>query len=149
MDSLKDLISQIKNKSKQDVDTDTNQSKLFDTSKLETNPNKMFGDKHKYISKEYQLYGLRLSNKLNDKERATMYIKWAKEKPRGLLEQALSFTMDYPDAQDKSRIFMWKVKELEKEYEVKKESDNDKEKKEEKTNKKSSKKKKTTRKLPL
>jgi KaiC/GvpD/RAD55 family RecA-like ATPase len=78
-----------------------------------------------------------------------MYIKWAKEKPRGLLEQALSFTMDYPDAQDKSRIFMWKVKELEKEYEVKKESDNDKEKKEEKTNKKSSKKKKTTRKLPL
>jgi hypothetical protein len=150
MDSLKDLISQIKNKSKQDVDTDTNQSKLFDTSKLETNPNKMFGDKHKYISKEYQLYGLRLSNKLNDKERATMYIKWAKEKPRGLLEQALSFTIDYPDAQDKSRIFMWKVKELEKEYEEEKESDKEnKEEKKEKSDKKPSKREKTTRKLPL
>jgi hypothetical protein len=141
MDSLKDLISQIKNKSKQDVDTDTNQSKLFDTSKLETNPNKMFGDKHKYISKEYQL---------NDKERATMYIKWAKEKPRGLLEQALSFTIDYPDAQDKSRIFMWKVKELEEEYEEEKESDKEnKEEKKEKSDKKPSKRKKTIRKLPL
>jgi hypothetical protein len=110
----------------------------------------MFGDKHKYISKEYQLYGLRLSNKLNDKERATMYIKWAKEKPRGLLEQALSFTIDYPDAQDKSRIFMWKVKELEKEYEEEKESDKEnKEEKKEKSDKKPSKREKTTRKLPL
>lgn len=149
MDSLKDLISQIRNKGKQDIDTDANQSELFDTSKLETNPNKMFGDKHKYISREYQLYGLRLANKLGDKERATMYIKWAKEKPRGLLEQALSFTIDYPDAQDKSRIFMWKVKELEKENEEEKESNKNREKKEEKTNKKASKKKKTTRKLPL
>jgi hypothetical protein len=153
MDSLKDLISQIRNKGKQDIDTDTNQSELFDTSKLETNPNKMFGDKHKYISREYQLYGLRLASKLGDKERATMYIKWAKEKPRGLLEQALSFTIDYPDAQDKNRIFMWKVKELEKENEEEKESkekeEENKKEKEEKTNKKPLKKKKTTQKLPL
>jgi hypothetical protein len=120
MDSIKDLISQIRKKGNQVEKDDTNQSKLFDTSKLKTNPNKMFGNKHKYISKEYQLYGLRLSNKLDDKERATMYIKWAKEKPRGILEQALSFTSDYPNVKDKSRIFMWKVKELEKEYEKKK-----------------------------
>ena len=120
MDSIKDLISQIRKKGNQVEEEDTNQSKLFDTSDLKTNPNRMMGDKHKYISREYQLYGLRLSNKLNDKKRATMYIKWAKEKPRGLLEQALSFTSDYPNAQDKSRICMWKVKELEEEYRQKK-----------------------------
>jgi hypothetical protein len=128
MDSIKDLISQIKKKSNQVEEDDTNQSKLFDTSKLKTNPNRMMGDKHKYISREYQLYGLRLSNKLDDKERATMYIKWAKEKPRGILEQALSFTIDYPNVQDKSRIFMWKVKELEEEYALKKNKDSKQEK---------------------
>lgn len=116
MDSIKDLISQIKERGNEEEEGDTNQSKLFDTSKLKTNPKQMMGDKHKYISTEYQLYGLRLANKLDDKARTTMYIKWAKEKPRGILENALSFTIDYPNAKDKSRIFMWKVKELEEEY---------------------------------
>ena len=133
----------MKNRSPQEKEDETDQSKLFDTSELKTNPNKMFGNKHKYISKEYQSYGLRLAGKLGDKKRATMYIKWAKEKPRGVLEQALSFTVDYPNAVDKSRIFMWKVKELEKEYEKEnnKESDNQKNKKTKKRNIK--------RKLPL
>jgi len=44
-----------------------------------------------------------------------MYIKWAKEKPRAILEIAYSFAIDYPNAKDRSRIFMWKVKELENE----------------------------------
>jgi hypothetical protein len=127
MDSIKDLISEIRNRGNQEEESDSNQSKLFDTSSLKNNPKKMMGDRYKYISKEYQVYGLRLSNKLGDKERATMYIKWAKEKPRGILEQALSFTIDYPNAGDKSRIFMWKVKELEKQYEDKKGEGNKKE----------------------
>jgi hypothetical protein len=113
MESIKDLVLQIKKENQREKDE--NQSELFDIDKLENNPKRVFGNKHKYISKEYQLYGLRLAGKLGDKSRATMYIKWAKEKPRGILERALSFTMDYPDAKDKSRIFMWKVKELEKE----------------------------------
>ena len=50
-----------------------------------------------------------------------MYIKWAKEKPRAILDRAMSFTSDYPNAKDKSRIFMWKVKELEREYKLMKE----------------------------
>lgn len=115
MDSIKDIVSQFKKENAPEEKEDGNQSKLFDTSKLKTNPKKMFGNKHKYISKEYQSYGLRLAGKLNDMNRATMYIKWAKEKPRGILERALSFTIDYPGAKNKSRIFMWKVKELEKE----------------------------------
>ena len=118
MDSIKDILSQIK-KDNDPSKEDQNQSSLFDISKLETNPKKIFGNKHKYISKEYQAYGLRLAGKLGDKQRATMYIKWAKEKNRGILEQALSFTSDYPNAKDKSRIFMWKVKELEKELKAK------------------------------
>ncbi len=61
------------------------------------------------------MYGLRLAGKLDDKKRVTMYIKWAKEKPRAILEMAYSFTIDYPNAKDKSKIFMWKVKELENE----------------------------------
>ena len=94
---------------------------MFDVDELETNPKKLFGDKHKYISKEYQVCGLRLAGKLDDKKRATMYIKWAKEKPRAILDRAMSFTSDYPNAKDKSRIFMWKVKELEREYKLMKE----------------------------
>lgn len=126
MDSIKDIISQIQKDSKSlSHDTDNSQSKLFDTDSLATNPKRLFGDKHKYISKEYQSYGLRLAGKLGDMKRATMYIKWAKEKPRAILEQALSFSSDYPKAKDKTRIFMWKVKELENEYRSKKEDKKD------------------------
>jgi hypothetical protein len=49
-----------------------------------------------------------------------MYIKWAKDKPRSFLESAYRFTADYPHAKDKSRLFMWKIKELEEESKEKK-----------------------------
>ncbi|NMC09053.1 hypothetical protein GYA44_01850 [Candidatus Microgenomates bacterium] len=119
MDSIKDILSQIQNELPKETN-DEGQSKLFDTDKLKTNPKKLFGEKHKYISQEYQAFGLRIAGKLGDKQRMTMYIKWAKEKPRAILEQALSFTSDYPNAKDKIRIFMWKVKQLEDEYKAKK-----------------------------
>jgi len=119
MDSIKDILSQIQQEQTSKEKYDNQQSKLFDTEKLKTNPKKLFGDKHKYISQEYQAYGLRIAGKLGDKQRMTMYIKWAKEKPRAILEQALSFTSDYPNAKDKIRIFMWKVKQLENEYKEK------------------------------
>lgn len=112
MDSIKEILDQIKDKPEEDI---SNQSKLFDTNKLKTNPKKILSNKHKYISQEYQIYGLRLAGKLGDTKRATMYIKWAKEKPRVVLEMAYSFAIDYPNAKDRSRIFMWKVKELENE----------------------------------
>lgn len=122
MESIKDILSQIQDQNSSDEEEE--QSKLFDMSKIKTNPKKSFGDRHKYISKEYQVYGLRLASKLDDKKRATMYIKWAKEKPRGILDRALGFTADYPNAKDKSRIFMWKVKQLEEEYDKSKKSKN-------------------------
>ena len=117
MDSIKDILKNLKREEK----GDDSQSELFDTSSLSKNKN-ILNDKHKYVSKEYQYYGLRLAGKLGDSKRVTMYIKWAKEKPRVILEQAFSFAIDYPSAKDRSRIFMWKVKELESESKKKKES---------------------------
>ena len=113
MDSIKDILNQLKKDNEQEEDE--KQPSLIDTQQLATNPNKLFGNKHKYVTTEYQVYGLRLAGKLGDKKRATMYIKWAKEKPRAILEIAYSFAIDYPNAKDRSRIFMWKVKELENE----------------------------------
>jgi len=113
MDSIKDILNQLKKDNEKE--SDEKQPSLIDTQLLETNPKKLLGNRHKYVSKEYQVYGLRLAGKLGDRERTTMYIKWAKEKPRAILEIAYSFAIDYPNAKDRSRIFMWKVKELENE----------------------------------
>lgn len=119
MDSVKDILKNLRSEEKEKV----LQEELFDTSSF-SKRKVVLNDKHKYISKEYQYYGLRLAGKLGDSKRVTMYIKWAKEKPRAILEQAFSFAIDYPSAKDKSRIFMWKVKELEKEYNSKKKEKN-------------------------
>lgn len=127
MDSIKDILLNIqkKNTTSEQSTEEEQQPKLFDTDSLATNPKKLFGDKHKYISKEYQLYGLRLSRKLQDEKRATMYIKWAKTKPRAILETAYSFTSDYPNAKNKARIFMWKVKDLENAHKTNQENKKD------------------------
>lgn len=68
--------------------------------------------KNKYVSKEFQDYGLFLANKLSDIKYLSMYIKLAKNTPRGLLEQALSFAIDYPNAKNKGKIFLWKLTNL-------------------------------------
>ncbi len=115
MDSIKDILNQIVRKG----DSEKDQGELFDTEQYSKKKNILNDDKHKYISKEYQYYGLRLAGKLGDSKRATMYIKWAKEKPRVILEQAFSFAIDYPNAKDRSKLFMWKVKQLEAEREQK------------------------------
>jgi len=115
MESIKDILSKIRENKREDKP----QKELFDTGRY-SKKQVVINDKHKYISKEYQYYGLRLAGKLGDQKRATMYIKWAKEKPRAILEQAYSFAIDYPNAKDRSRIFMWKVKEIEEELKKKK-----------------------------
>jgi hypothetical protein len=114
MDSIGDIITQLKKqvsddqKDKQEKD----QEELFDTSEY-TSAKYIHGKKKGYVTKEYQSYGAWLSNALDDKKRMSMYIKWAKDKPRAILESAYRFTADYPNAKDKSRLFMWKVKDLE------------------------------------
>ncbi len=69
-------------------------------------------DKKKYITKEFQDYGYRLAVALGDLRNKSLYIKLAKEAPRGMLEEALSFVKDASNVRSKPRLFMWKLKEL-------------------------------------
>ncbi len=68
----------------------------------------------KYISREFQAYGIFLSETLGDYTHKALYIRLAKTVPRAILEKALSFVKD-SNARNKGRLFMWKMKELRKE----------------------------------
>ncbi len=65
----------------------------------------------KYISREFQSYGIYLSEQLNDIKHKALYIKLAKTLPRALLEKALSYTKD-SNFKRKGALFMWKLKQL-------------------------------------
>ena len=68
----------------------------------------------KYISREFQSYGIYLAETLGDYTHKSLYIRLAKTVPRAILEKALSFVKD-AKATSKARLFMWKMKELRKE----------------------------------
>jgi hypothetical protein len=68
----------------------------------------------KYISREFQKYGYDLAQELGDMKHKSLYIKLAKETPRGLLESAKSFVLDAKNAKNKGSLFMWKLNELKK-----------------------------------
>lgn len=68
----------------------------------------------KYISREFQQYGYDLAEELGDLTHKALYIKLAKETPRGLLEAARSFVKDAVNARSKGRLFMWKLKGVKK-----------------------------------
>lgn len=67
----------------------------------------------KYVSREFQSFGIYLSEELNDPKRKSLYIKLAKELHRSILEKALSYVTD-SNARNKGALFMWKLKELRK-----------------------------------
>ena len=67
--------------------------------------------KDKYISREFQSYGIHLAEELDDYKHRGLYIRLAKTHPRPLLEQAYSFVID-SNAKNKGALFMWKLKEL-------------------------------------
>ena len=71
-------------------------------------------DEDKYISREFQKYGYDLAEELGDLEHKALYIKLAKETPRGLLESARSYVKDAYEVESKGRLFMWKLSELKK-----------------------------------
>jgi hypothetical protein len=75
-------------------------------SKVDLNTNE-----DKYLSREFQQYGIFLSEKLGDAKHKALYIKMAKETPRDILSSALSFVLD-ANARSKAKLFMWKVKLL-------------------------------------
>ena len=65
----------------------------------------------KYISREFQTFGLHLAESLDDYKHKSLYIKLAKTVHRSILEEALSFAID-SNATNKGALFMWKLKEL-------------------------------------
>ena len=67
--------------------------------------------KDKYVSREFQSFGVNLAEKLEDARRKGLYIKFAKTIPRPLLEMALRFVID-ANAKNKAALFMWKLKEM-------------------------------------
>ncbi len=72
-------------------------------------------DEDKYITYEFQKYGYELARELGDLKNRSLYIKLAKETPRGLLEAARNFVKDAKNVKSKPRLFMWKLNQLKKE----------------------------------
>jgi hypothetical protein len=71
-------------------------------------------DTDKYVSREFQKYAYELASELGDLAHKSLYMKLAKETPRGILESARSFVKDATNARSKGRLFMWKLAELKK-----------------------------------
>ena len=73
--------------------------------------NKFDPREDKYISREFQSYGIYLAEQLNDYKHRSLYIKLAKTIHRSILDKALSFVSD-SNAKNKGALFMWKVKQI-------------------------------------
>lgn len=67
--------------------------------------------KDKYISREFQSYGIYLAETLDDLKHKSLYIKLAKTVHRSILEKVLSYVSD-SNAKNKGALFMWKLQEL-------------------------------------
>lgn len=61
---------------------------------------------------EYQAFGNKLAEDLEDLNHRSLYIRMAKREERKLLEQARDFVMRSENATTKGRLFMWKFTEL-------------------------------------
>ncbi|MCX6704650.1 MAG: hypothetical protein NTZ07_04400 [Candidatus Woesebacteria bacterium] len=69
-------------------------------------------DTDKYVSREFQKYAYDLAEELGDLAHKSLYMKLAKDTPRGLMETARSFVKDAQNARSKGRLFMWKLSQL-------------------------------------
>lgn len=83
---------------------------------------KFKSDEDKYISREFQKYGYDLADELGDLKNKSLYIKLAKETPRGLLQAARNFVKDAYQVKSRPRLFMWRLAQLKKEAKEKNES---------------------------
>jgi hypothetical protein len=72
-------------------------------------------DEDKYISYEFQKYGYELADELGDLKNKSLYIKLAKEVPRGILEAARNFVKDAYNVKSRPKLFMWKLAQIRKE----------------------------------
>ncbi len=77
-------------------------------------------DEDKYISREFQKYGYDLAEELGDLKNKSLYIKLAKETPRGFLDTARNFVKDANNVKNRAALFIWKLTQLKKEAKNKK-----------------------------
>jgi hypothetical protein len=68
-------------------------------------------DKRSYSKHEFQDFGYRIAEQLNDISHKSLYIKLAKTVERNTLLDALEFVKG-TKAKSPARLFMWKLKEL-------------------------------------
>ena len=69
-------------------------------------------DSDKHVSQEFQKYAYELAKELDDLPHKSLYMRLAKNTPRGLMESARSFVKDATNAKSKGRLYMWKLKQL-------------------------------------
>lgn len=67
--------------------------------------------KDKYISRDFQAFGIYIAEELGDYKNRGMWIKIAKTNHRAVLEKALSFVKD-STADNKIALFLWKMKQI-------------------------------------
>jgi hypothetical protein len=67
--------------------------------------------KDKYISRDFQAFGIYLAEEMDDYKHRGMWIKLAKTNHRAILEQAFSFVKD-STADNKIGLFLWKLKQI-------------------------------------
>lgn len=67
--------------------------------------------KDKYISRDFQAYGIWLAEEMDDYKNRGMWIRLAKINHRSILEKCLSFVKD-SNADNKIGLFLWKLKEI-------------------------------------
>ncbi len=67
--------------------------------------------KDKYISRDFQSYGIWLAEEMEDYKNRGMWIRIAKTNNRAILEKALSFVKD-SNADNKIALFLWKMKQI-------------------------------------
>lgn len=68
----------------------------------------------KYVKNDFQAYGLDLAKELGDWKNRSLYIRLAKTIDRKILEKARYFVKDQKNIKTPYRLFMWKLKELNK-----------------------------------
>lgn len=67
--------------------------------------------KDKYISRDFQAFGIYLAEEMDDYKNRGMWIRLAKTNHRAILEQAHSFVKD-SKADNKIGLFLWKLKKI-------------------------------------
>lgn len=72
----------------------------------------------KNLSREFQVYGVYLAESLDDTAHYSLYIKLAKDYPRAMLDNALTYTKGYTKAKSKGKVFMWRLQQLKQESKI-------------------------------